>query len=268
MARVLWEQLNQRGIKGFSKTEQSYLANLYAEKLPKHIAIIMDGNGRWAQQRKLPRSVGHRRGAETLKKVVEFCSLIGIRVLTVYAFSTENWKRPKTEVELLMNLLVEYLQKELDTLCKNNVKIIISGNIEDLPEQARREVVKAREASAQNTGLILNVALNYGGRDEIVRAVKKIASLVKKGECDIEDIDCTLIENNLYTRGLPDPDLLIRTSGEKRLSNFLLWQLAYTELFFTGTMWPDFKKIDLLEALLAYQGRERRYGAIKNRDGG
>ncbi|KUK10541.1 MAG: Isoprenyl transferase [Clostridia bacterium 41_269] len=263
MAKLLLEVLKPNIITNLNQTEINYLSKLWVEKLPRHIAIIMDGNGRWAQKRMLPRSAGHREGANALKRTVEFCAQLGIKVLTVYAFSTENWKRPKTEINLLMNLLVEYLQKEMDALCKNNVKIITSGKIEELPRDAYAEILKAKSVSKNNTGLILNVALNYGSRDEILKAVKEIAALVKDGVYDIEDINYSLMEAHLYTKGLPEPDLLIRTSGEKRLSNFLLWQLAYTELFFTDTLWPDFDKKDLLEALLSYQNRERRFGGLK-----
>ncbi|NLO88901.1 MAG: isoprenyl transferase [Clostridia bacterium] len=263
MTQTLLEVAKQNGITNLDKTELNYLSKLRVDKLPRHIAIIMDGNGRWAQRRRLSRSAGHREGANALKRIVEFCAPLGIKILTVYAFSTENWKRPKAEITLLMNLLVEYIQKELDALCKNNVKIITSGNIQDLPKNAYLEILKAKHASQNNTGLILNVALNYGARDEILKAVKEIITLVKDGTYKLEDIDHSVIEAHLYTKDLPDPDLLIRTSGEKRLSNFLLWQLAYTELFFTDTLWPDFDKKDLLEALLSYQNRERRFGGLK-----
>lgn len=262
MSPALWEVLSKNQIDKFTEDEREYLDILIAEKLPKHIAIIMDGNGRWAQKYKLPRTVGHRYGAETLKKVIETCGIIGIHTLTIYAFSTENWKRPKIEVTLLMELLVEYIQKEMNSLRDNNIRIISSGNIEELPVEAKKVVVEAEHNTKSNTGLTLNVALNYGGRQEIVRAVQKIAEQVNSRDYAVEDIDEELVEKHLYTYGLPELDLVIRTSDEKRLSNFLLWQCAYAEFFFTETLWPDFSNKELLSALLSYQSRKRRYGGI------
>ncbi|HZW84056.1 MAG TPA: isoprenyl transferase [Candidatus Deferrimicrobium sp.] len=243
-------------------SEDELLKSLH--KLPKHVAIIMDGNGRWARKRGLPRSLGHRAGVEMLRTAVKTCSSIGIKVLTVYAFSTENWKRPREEVEILMNLLIEYLQQETNELHGNNVQIRAIGCIEDLPKAAQRELDRAGKLTANNSGLILNLALNYGGRVEILEATRKIATLVKENKITIQGIDEELFSNSLYTSGLPDPDLLIRTSGEMRLSNFLLWQLAYTELYVTDIFWPDFNKQQLLEALLVYQQRDRRYGGLKS----
>lgn len=233
------------------------------ERLPGHIAIIMDGNGRWAQKRRLPRSFGHRAGVESLRDVVKICSELKIRILTVYAFSTENWKRPQEEVNILMDLLVEYLHKEIDELCRNGVKINPIGRLEDLPTSAREALRMAMERSAGNKGLVLNVALNYGGRTEIVDAVRAIASRVEKGELKVEEIDQRTISNHLYTAGQPDPDLLIRPSGDYRVSNFLLWQLAYTEFWLTPVMWPDFRRVHLLRALVDFQRRDRRFGGLK-----
>ncbi|NLK00757.1 MAG: isoprenyl transferase [Clostridia bacterium] len=262
MAQVLHDSLRKKGVGGFDKSEENLMKQLYIDNLPKHIALIMDGNGRWAQKRKMPRNVGHKYGAEALKKIVMFCNEINIQILSVYAFSTENWRRPKTEVDMLMKLLIEYLQREIDLLNRNNIRLEVSGDMEYLPVEVRSAVQKGKEVSKFNTGLILNVALNYGGRDEIARAARQIAEKVKNGEYNIQEIDKTLMEKHLYTSSLGDPELLIRTSGERRLSNFLLWQLAYTELFFTDILWPDFDRIHLLEALCSYQKRERRFGGI------
>ena len=233
------------------------------ERLPGHIAIIMDGNGRWAQKRGLPRSFGHRAGVESLRDVVKICSELKIRILTVYAFSTENWKRPQEEVNILMDLLVEYLHKEIDELCRNGIRINPIGRLGDLPPSAREALQMAMERSVGNKGLVLNVALNYGGRTEIVDAVRAIASRVGKGELKVEEIDDRTISNHLYTANQPDPDLLIRPSGDYRVSNFLLWQLAYTEFWLTPVMWPDFRRIHLLRALVDFQRRDRRFGGLK-----
>ncbi|HHY60974.1 MAG TPA: isoprenyl transferase [Clostridia bacterium] len=246
----------------FLKKQAKATAEL-AQNLPRHIAIIMDGNGRWAQKRNMPRAAGHRQGVESLKRIVEACLELGIEILTVYAFSTENWKRPKEEVDILMNLLVEYLQKEIANLEQQGVRICPIGEISKLPATAVRELEEAQERTKHNHRLILNVALNYGGRAEIARAVKEIAQLVREGKISPEDITEDTISDHLTTRGMPDPDLLIRPSGEYRISNFLLWQIAYTEFWFTDTLWPDFSKEDLLEAIRAYQKRERRFGGLK-----
>ncbi|MHB8075887.1 isoprenyl transferase [Desulfosporosinus fructosivorans] len=232
------------------------------DRLPRHIAIIMDGNGRWALKRALPRSMGHRAGVEALRKIVKACSKLGIEVLTVYAFSTENWKRPKDEVGVLMTLLTEYLRKELLELHQSNVLIRTMGKINDLPPEAQHELAHAMKSTRDNTGLILNLALNYGGRSEIIDAVKSLSKEVLSGEQRIEEIDEQCFSEKLYTRGLPDPDLLIRTSGEMRLSNFLLWQLAYTEIVVVEELWPDFGQKALIEAIKAYQKRDRRFGGI------
>ncbi|TYP54278.1 isoprenyl transferase [Thermosediminibacter litoriperuensis] len=232
------------------------------KKLPDHIAIIMDGNGRWAQKRGLPRIAGHWAGAENLRNIVEFCSELNIKVLTVYAFSTENWRRPQDEVKSILNLLVYYLKKEVDNLNRNNIKLMMTGEWQELPPRVRAEIEKSIELTSNNTGLILNVALNYGSRREIVRACKDICQMVASGQLNPGDIDEKLFEKHLFTAGLPDPDLLIRPSGELRLSNFLLWQIAYSELWFCDTYWPDFKREDLINAILDYQRRERRFGGL------
>ena len=232
------------------------------DRLPRHIAIIMDGNGRWAQKRALPRSMGHRAGVEALRQIVKTCSKLKIQVLTVYAFSTENWRRPKDEVGVLMTLLTEYLRKELLELQQNNVIIRTMGKINDLPLEAQHELAHAMESTRENTGLILNLALNYGGRAEIIDTVKSLSKEVLSGKLRIEEIDEQRFGESLYTRGLPDPDMLIRTSGEIRLSNFLLWQLAYTEIVIVEELWPDFGQKALIEAIKAYQKRDRRFGGI------
>lgn len=234
-------------------------------KLPRHIAIIMDGNGRWAQKRGLPRSVGHKAGVEALRDIVKACSNLGIEVLTVYAFSTENWSRPKDEVNILMNLLTDYLRRELDELHENGVQIRTIGNMEQLPLEAQKELERSMKKTESNNGLKLNLALNYGGRAEITCAVQQLCERVKKGELAPEDITGEVISDYLFTSGLPDPDLLIRTSGELRVSNFLLWQIAYTEIVVTECLWPDFSPDQLTEALLDFQKRDRRFGGLNKR---
>lgn len=231
-------------------------------RIPKHLAIIMDGNGRWAKKKGLPRAIGHRAGVEALREVVRGCSDIGITYLTVYAFSTENWKRPQTEVGILMSLLNEYLRKELTELHANNVKICILGHREDMPKDIREACDNASEKTKNNTGLVFNVALNYGGRSEIIKAVKEIAQEVKSGLLDCDQITEELLENHLFTRGCPEPDLVVRTSGEMRLSNFLLWQAAYSEIVIVNECWPDFNNASLLETIRVYQNRDRRFGGI------
>lgn len=232
------------------------------ESLPRHIAIIMDGNGRWAKRRGLPRAMGHRAGVETLRTVVKECSLLGVEILTVYAFSTENWRRPKEEVGVLMSLLTEYLRKELEELHENDVVIRALGGIQELPSEAQQELQRAFERTKTNKGLILNLALNYGGRLEIVEAVRKLSTEVLNRKITPEDINEGLVSEALYTAGLPDPDLLIRTSGEMRLSNFLLWQLAYTEIVVIEDLWPDFNQSNLHKVIKIYQERDRRYGGL------
>lgn len=230
------------------------------KKLPKHIAIIMDGNGRWAKLKGKMRVFGHENGTKSVKQVVEACAELGIKNLTLYAFSTENWNRPKLEVETLMKLLVTSLRKELKSLTKNNIRLTCIGNIETLPKTARNELLDVIERTKHNSHMTLTLALSYGSREEIKNAVKAISSKVKNNIISLESVDESIINAHLYTHDLPDVDLLIRTSGEHRISNFLLWQIAYAELYFTNTLWPDFTKEHLYEAILNYQKRERRFG--------
>ena len=230
------------------------------ELMPKHIAIIMDGNRRWAKEKGLDPKLGHKAGAETLEKIASFANEIGLKYLTVYAFSTENWKRTKEEVGALMILRNNYLDKFLNKESLRNIKIRVLGNIENLDKGLRENICKIVEKSKNNTGLTLNIAFNYGGRDEIVRAVKNISKKVKNNEIAIEQIDEMLVQDNLYTVDEPDPDLLIRPGGELRISNFLLWQLAYTEFLFIDKYWPDFSEKDLLEAIMEFEKRNRKFG--------
>ncbi|MDD3839675.1 MAG: isoprenyl transferase [Clostridia bacterium] len=247
------------------KKKDKDIEQINIQYTPEHIAIIMDGNGRWAQRRNMPRTQGHRAGMESVRDIIKACSQLGVRVLTLYAFSTENWKRSEEEVSFLMNLLVEYAKKEVKELNRQRVKLIASGDISQLPGYAFREVKNAIHLTANNDGLIVNLALNYGGRDEIVNATKKIYQDISDKKLEIKDINESLFSRYLYTRDLPDPDLLIRTGGELRLSNFLLYQSAYAELYFTEVMWPDFRKQHLIEAIEDYQGRSRRFGGINKR---
>jgi undecaprenyl diphosphate synthase len=233
------------------------------EGIPAHIAIIMDGNGRWAKKRALPRIAGHHEGMKTVRKITRLASDLGVSVLTLYAFSTENWKRPKMEVDFLMRLPEEFLSTFLPELIEENVRVEMMGYHENLPSHTIDAVRKAKEATKHNTGLVLNFALNYGSRSEIVDAVKHIAAQVAEGTLDISEITEDHITGGLMTKGLPEPDLLIRTSGEVRLSNFMLWQLAYTEFWFTDTLWPDFNEASLIEAIEGYQKRNRRFGGLK-----
>lgn len=250
-------------VRNLNKFKPGNTWKINKEKLPEHIAIIPDGNGRWANRMGMPRNVGHREGSNTIKKIAEYCAEIGIKYLTIYAFSTENWKRPKSEVDYLMSLIQEFLQDAEKNLSGKNVQIRIVGNIFGLPKDLQEEIPKITEMTKHNTGLVFNIALNYGGRDEIVNAVRQIANDIKNNKINVDDVNEAFISNNLYTRGIPDPDLLIRTGGEKRLSNFLLWQAAYTVIWCSDILWPDFKKKDLLKAIYDYQNRERRYGGIK-----
>ena len=238
------------------------IANIDSKRMPQHIAIIMDGNGRWAMKRGMPRIYGHRAGVESLREIVKTCSELKMPVLTVYAFSTENWKRPKEEVDALMSLLVEYVYREIEELHKNKVKIRAIGRIHELPESCQEAVRYAMKFTEENTGLNFNLALNYGGRVELTDAVRKIGEKIQNGSIRIDEIDGDLISDNLYTKGLPDPDLLIRPAGDYRVSNFLIWQLAYTEFWYTDVLWPDFKKLDLLKAIYDFQQRERRFGGL------
>jgi undecaprenyl diphosphate synthase len=230
--------------------------------LPRHIAIIMDGNGRWAKKRRLPRIAGHREGVKSVREIVEICGELGIEVVTLYTFSTENWSRPAKEVSALMKLLLRTIQNEIDDLMANNVRLKAIGGIDHLPDGARKGILNGIEKTRDNTGLILNLALNYGGREEILTAIRLLAEDVKNGIVKPDLIDKEHFQKYLFTVGLPDPDLLIRTSGELRISNFLLWQLAYTEIFVTEVLWPDFRKKELLEAIENYQSRERRFGKV------
>lgn len=242
-----------------------YINLLDMNNIPNHIAIIMDGNGRWAKERKLPRSFGHRAGVKTVKKIVKACDKINVKYLTLYAFSTENWKRPTDEVSTLMSLLVEYLRKEVTELNENNVIIKTIGDISKLPELCQQELHKAFQITKNNTGLTLNLALNYGGRNEIINAVRNICIDIENKSISHNDITEELFQKYLYTAEIPDPDLIIRPSGEKRLSNFLLWQCAYSELWYSNIKWPDFSEEHLYKAIYDYQNRERRYGGITNK---
>lgn len=238
----------------------SLLNQLNLTNLPNHIAIIMDGNGRWAKKKGLLRNLGHQSGAKTVREIVEVCAEINVKYLTLYAFSTENWNRPKLEVDLLMKLLISSLKKELKTLQKNNIKLTTIGNIDSLPKKVSIELNDVVEKTKNNSRLTLTLALSYGSREELIKTIKEISLKVKNNLISPENIDESVINNHLYTRNLPDVDLLIRTSGEQRISNFLLWQIAYAELYFTETLWPDFNKENLFEAILNYQNRERRFG--------
>ena len=230
--------------------------------LPVHIGVIMDGNGRWAKKRGLPRSAGHQAGADTLKKIVTECNKMGIKYITVYAFSTENWKRPKDEVDFLMNLLMNYLKDTERTLAGENVVIRAIGSRDELSEEMREQILKTENFTKDNTGITMNIALNYGAREELVRATRDIAKRVKAGEISEDDITAGMISDNLYTKGQPDPDLIIRTSNELRLSNFMMWQASYSEFYFTNRLWPDFSIKDLHEAIIEFQNRNRRYGGV------
>jgi undecaprenyl diphosphate synthase len=230
--------------------------------IPQHIAIIMDGNGRWAQERGMSRISGHRKGVESVRDIVEACGQLNIKYLTLYAFSTENWKRPQDEVSMLMRLLVKALKDETDALHENNVRLITIGDMTKLPREVQRELADAIEKTKKNTGLTLNLALSYSGRWDILRAVKKVSLEVRSGKVSPEDIDESYFSSHMSTGGIPDPDLLIRTSGELRISNFLLWQLAYTEMYISSCFWPAFRRNNLYEAVTAYQKRERRFGLV------
>lgn len=232
------------------------------ENIPAHIAIIMDGNGRWAKQRSLPRFAGHREGINSVREITRICGEIGIRHLTLYTFSTENWARPKAEVSALMQLLLTSIRKEIKNLHENNVRLTTIGAFQDLPKSARKGIEEGIEITKNNTGLNLNLALSYGSRQEIIQAIKHIAEMVDSGKLKIDDIDQEQFEKLLYTNNIPDPDLLIRTGGEFRVSNFLLWQIAYTEIFVTDTYWPAFREKELLEAIVEFQSRERRFGKV------
>ena len=243
-------------------SEEELIALLDKKKLPRHVAITMDGNGRWATRRNLPRTAGHRASIDAVRDSVELCGELEICVLTLYTFSSENWKRPIREVNALMKLLMEQLKEQTAELNKNNVQLRFMGQINRLPKRVIREIERSREETKDNTGLILNLALNYGGRQEIIHAIRSIVADVDKGEIKANNIDAEVFARYLYTSDLPDPDLLIRTGSMMRISNFFLWQLSYTEIYVTDVLWPDFRKKDLLAALLDYQERERRFGGI------
>ncbi|HXV62420.1 MAG TPA: isoprenyl transferase [Vicinamibacteria bacterium] len=244
--------------------ERELFERIDLDRLPRHIAVIMDGNGRWAHRRELPRVEGHLAGIASVREAVETCARLDLSVLTLYAFSVENWKRPKSEVEVLMKLLKQYLHLELPTLMANDVRFRVLGRLQNLPSDVVEELHNGMEMTRNNRGLLFNVALNYGGRAEIVDACQAIVDeAVERGEAP--RVDETLLAAKLYTAGIADPDLLIRTSGEMRVSNFLLWQIAYAEIWVTETLWPDFRKRDLFEAIIAFQKRERRYGGIAAR---
>jgi undecaprenyl diphosphate synthase len=240
--------------------ERKLFEQIDLSRLPRHIAVIMDGNGRWAKRRGLPRVEGHRAGIGAVREAVETAARLDVPVLTLYAFSVENWKRPKTEIDVLMKLLKQYLRLELSTLMKNDIRFRVLGRMPDLPRDVVEELELGMERTRANRGLLFNIALNYGGRAEIVDACQAIADAASRGEK--VQVDEQLVADHLYTAGIPDPDLLIRTSGELRISNFLLWQIAYAEIWVTDRLWPDFQKRDLFEAIIDFQKRERRYGGI------
>lgn len=246
---------------GTVTAEEAYLLEkLDLSQLPRHLAVIMDGNGRWAQKRHLPRIAGHKAGTETARTTIETCARLKIEALTLYAFSVENWRRPKTETDFLMQLLREYLRQEMPLIQRNNIRMRFLGRADDLPEGVQRDTREAEAETAKNTGMVLCVALNYGGRAEIVDAVNEI--LRERSDKNGERVTEEEFAERMYTAGLPDPDLLVRTSGEMRVSNFLLWQIAYAEIYVTETLWPDFSRARLLEAFVDFQKRERRYGGI------
>ena len=245
--------------KAFRRNEER---DLDLANLPNHIGVIMDGNGRWAKKRGLPRSAGHKAGAESLKKIVTEANNLGVKYITVYAFSTENWKRPKAEVDYLMDLLMDYLINAEKTLAGENVRIRAIGSRNELSEEMQRQIKKTEELTKDRSGIVMNIALNYGGREELLHSAKMLCEAVKNGEKSPEEITEKDIEEGLYTAGQPDVDLLIRTSGEQRLSNFMLWQVSYAEMVFVNKLWPDFKPKDLIECIRVYQGRGRRFGGI------
>ncbi len=238
--------------------------DLEQERLPRHVAVIMDGNGRWAKKRGLPRIVGHQKGVDSLKNLLRCCDDWGVEILTAYAFSTENWGRPLNEVDFLMMLFERVLRRELAEMMKENVKIRFLGDLKALPDSLQKEINHAMKETENNQGIQFNVATNYGSRQEIINVCKTIASKVKEDKLAVDDIDEELFEQHLYTKGMVNPDLLIRTSGEMRVSNFLLWQIAYAEIYVTETLWPDFNRSEFHKALLNYQGRERRFGKLKS----
>jgi undecaprenyl diphosphate synthase len=255
--------------KSSPRDEDRLFDDLDPQRLPRHIAVIMDGNGRWAQRRLLPRIAGHRAGTTSARRIIETCAKLKIPALTLYAFSVENWRRPKAEIDFLMRLLREYIRQELPEIHRNNIRMVIIGRQDRLPEAVREDIRAAMEKTANNTGMALVVALNYGGRAEIVDAVNSILAQQHTNGANgaaPQQIDEEAISRHLYTAGIPDPDLLIRTSGEMRVSNFLLWQIAYAEIYVTETLWPDFDNAELHTALVEFQSRERRYGGLNSED--
>lgn len=245
-----------------SRTSSAASGDLDKNKLPKHVAIIMDGNGRWAKKHLLSRIKGHEKGSEAVRTIVRACREIGIAYLTLYAFSTENWQRPKTEVDALMTLLVRFLKSEQKELAENDIRVHVIGQTQRLPAKVQQALHETINLTRSNSALQLNLALSYGSRAEIVHMAREIAQKSKSGEIDPDAIDGDIVADHLYTKGIPDPDLLIRTSGEMRISNFLLWQIAYSEIYVTPTYWPDFNKDEFLDIMLAYQRRERRFGRV------
>ena len=244
-------------------TLQQLPTDLNKDRLPQHVAVIMDGNGRWAKNQGRPRFLGHQRGVDALKDLLRCCKDWGIPALTAYAFSTENWSRPQAEVQFLMTLFERVLRRELKEMKEENVKIRFVGNLQDLPDSLRQEIARSMEDTKNNQGIQFTVATNYGGRHEILQACQAIASKVEQGYLDASQINEDVFEQHLYTKGIPHPDLLIRTSGEMRISNFLLWQMAYSEIYVTSTLWPDFDRQEFHQALVNYQSRDRRFGKVK-----
>jgi undecaprenyl diphosphate synthase len=249
-----------------NQSDQDFWADIPEDKRPKHIAMIMDGNGRWAQKQSLPRIRGHQQGAETVRSITEECSRLGVEQLTLYCLSSENWKRPELELEFLMHLLTEYLVQERETLQENNIVLKIIGRRDRIPENVQAEMDRSIEMTCGNTGSVLCLAINYGGRAEIVDAIRRIGQGVQKGDVSIDDIDEQLVADHLYTAGMSDPDLMIRTAGEMRISNYLLWQLSYAEFWVTQKYWPEFGIEDLRTAIAAYSKRKRRFGGLLKND--
>lgn len=254
---------NFAGIVKPNSAEAELLAAIDPARLPAHIAVIMDGNGRWAKQRGKPRIFGHRAGADSVREILDTCRRLGIKAVTLYAFSTENWKRPPAEIKGLMQMLKRYIRGELKEVNENNIRFRAIGDIDGLSEDVQKEIAAATQATAGNSGMVMNVALNYGARAEIVRAARLAFADIERRNGAIDHLTEADIERNLYTHGLPEVDLLIRTSGEFRISNFLLWQLAYSEIYVTATLFPDFRRLQIFEAIIDYQKRERRYGDVK-----
>jgi len=255
-------------LKPANAEEADLLGKLDLKRLPQHLAVIMDGNGRWAERRHLPRVAGHRAGVKAAREIIESCARLKLPYLTLHAFSLENWRRPQAEVDFLMRLLREYLKRELPAIHKNNIRLLIIGRAEQLPEGVRKDIEHGMQMTARNTGMKLVVALNYGGRAELVDAFNAMLEHIRSNGLSAFQADEQTISEHLYTAGLPDPDLLIRTSGEMRVSNFLLWQIAYAEIYVTETLWPDFSRARLLDALVDFQKRERRYGGLNSSESG